>query len=565
MRDRATGTDEFTGSRRMDRTYNKPTRTRPSLHLLLIGVIFGAACVAYVAVIWSGGLRGYSPSTIVAARDLALLVPIVLAFLWLTRAKRYRGEMMMLTAAIFLFSFGQVMQFRLFSDPEYSARGAARAKAREAKAQTVRLLNVETGYDDEKKTFLFGAPDRVPKTPSTGRPPGYEYSLTDILASANTYIPIVALLMMAACFRVFSDDRLLLWFQRHAMILGFTTLAPFAIIVLKSDEGKFFGQTTPWEAVKVLFLLSFAGVLADEYRHLRLTRWGLPQVRHLLPFLIIAMMPVLPFFALSDFGQMLVFLGVYVMLYVVAVRSKAQMAYAIALVAVLFFVFFGATKVTTGFGVPGRVYFRFYQWMHTWEAPSPETWWWKRDFERYLQAKNLSIDATKPSEIKQRNSEAWSDKVLQQSQALFGVNEGGTMGEGLGLGFPETVPISDSDFIYAAIAEEVGLAGGLAILLGISVFVVAGTTVSISSPDMFTKLLAAGITAFVGFQAIVNVGGVLRLLPMTGITLPFVSHGGWSLVTSFSMLGVLLALSHRNAIARMSIESQAEPVFVPVR
>ena len=117
------------------------------------------------------------------------------------------------------------------------------------------------------------------------------------------------------------------------------------------------------------------------------------------------------------------------------------------------------------------------------------------------------------------------------------------------MGFPETVPISDSDFIYAAIAEETGLAGSLAVLLAVGVFVFAGIAVALGAPDMFTKLLAAGLTGFVGFQAIVNIGGVLRLLPMTGITLPFVSHGGWSLITSFGMLGILLALSHRNAIA----------------
>jgi cell division protein FtsW (lipid II flippase) len=81
---------------------------------------------------------------------------------------------------------------------------------------------------------------------------------------------------------------------------------------------------------------------------------------------------------------------------------------------------------------------------------------------------------------------------------------------------------------------------------------------------MFTKLLSAGVTAFIGFQAIVNVGGVLRLLPMTGITLPFVSHGGWSLITSFAMLGILLAFSHRNIAVRRS-EAQPRSQFVPVR
>jgi cell division protein FtsW (lipid II flippase) len=542
----------------------KMKRTSPSFNLLLMVLIFAAALVGYVAVIWSGELRGYEPSKIVAGRDLALLVPIGAAFFWLTRKQRYRGEMLMLTAAISLFVAGQLMQFRLFSDPEYGARGAARAKARDAKAQTVRLLNVETGYDDEKKAFMFGAPDRVPKSPGLQRFPVYEYSLTDILTSVNTWIPIGALLAMAASFWLFKKDKFLLWFQRHALILGLATLVPFAIVVLISDEGKFLGQTTPWEAVKILFLLSFAGVLADNYRHLRLTRWGLPPARHLLPFIIIAVMPVLPFFALSDFGQMLLFFGVYVMLYVVAVRSKAQLVYAVALVAVLFVVFFGATRVTTGFGVPSRVYFRFYQWQHTWDAPPPDTWWWKRDLERYLRLKNLTLDPDNPGEARQRNNEAWADKVLQQSQALFGVNEGGAMGRGLGLGFPETVPISDSDFIYAAVAEETGLAGALTILIALSALVFSGAAVSIAAADMFTKLLSAGVTAFLGFQAIVNVGGVLRLLPMTGITLPFVSHGGWSLITSFAMLGILLAFSHRNVVNRKS-QVEPRPQFVPVR
>ena len=120
-------------------------------------------------------------------------------------------------------------------------------------------------------------------------------------------------------------------------------MIPFALVVLISHEGKFLGQTTPWEGVKILFLLSFAGMLADTYRHLRRTRWGLPPARYFFPFGVIAAMPVLPFFELSDFGQMLVFFGVYVMLYVVAVRRKAQLVYAVALVALLFGVFFGAS------------------------------------------------------------------------------------------------------------------------------------------------------------------------------------------------------------------------------
>jgi cell division protein FtsW (lipid II flippase) len=537
--------------------------TKPSLHLLMIAIIFGLSLLGYIAVIWSGEIRGYQPSKIVAARDIALLVPVLAVFFWMIRARRFRGELMVLTAAVFLFAFGQVIQFRLFSDPEYGARGTARMKAREAKAQTVRLLNIETGYDDEKKAFMFGAADAVPKSPGFQSPSDDGYSLVDILTSVNTYIPIAALIAMAGSFLLFKSEKSLLWLQRHALILGLATLIPFGLVVLISKEGKFLGQTTPWEGVKIFFLLSFTGMLADTYRQLRRTRWGLPPARYFFSFALIAAMPILPFFALSDFGQMLVFFGVYVMLYVIAVRRKAQLVYALALVAMLFAVFFGASKISTGFGVPGRVYFRFYQWIHTWEAPPADRWWWKGDFDRYLKAKNLVLDNNNPQEAKRQNNEAWAEKVLQQSQGLFGINEGGATGEGLGLGFPETIPISDSDFIYAALAEETGLAGGLAILIALCAFVVAGTAISISAPDMFTKLLAAGVTAFIGFQAVVNIGGVLRLLPMTGITIPFVSHGGWSLITSFAMLGVLLAFAHRNAAVRRVEVKQ--PQFIPVR
>jgi cell division protein FtsW (lipid II flippase) len=538
-------------------------RTSPSLHLLVIVVVFALSGIGYFAIIWSGHLHGYEPSRMVAARDMALFVPMLAVFFWLTRRQRFRGEMSILTASVFLFAFGSLMQYRLFSDPEYGARGASRREAREAKAQAVRLENIQTGYDDDKKRFMFGSPEAVPEKLTWLDLPAHEKSLGDILKSVNTYIPLMALLALMAGFRVFKDDRVLLWFQRHSLIIGLAVLLPFAIIVLVfSEEGKFLGQTTPWEPVKIAFLVSFAGALADTYRHLARTRWGIPPFRRLLPFLVIAMMPVVPFFALSDFGQMLVFFGVYVMLYAIAVRRKVQLLYALLLVVIAFGLFYAASSVKTGFGLPPRIYFRFYMWIHTWEPPSPDTWWWRPDYEKYLKAKNLP-STSDPQQVKQRNAEAWADKVLQQSQGLFGIHDGGVKGAGFGLGYPETIPISDSDFIYAALAEETGLLGSLAILIALGIFVFAGTAISIGAPDMFTKLLAAGFTTFVGFQAFVNIAGVLRLLPMTGITLPFVSHGGWSLITSFAMLGGLLAFAHRNALSHLKREPI--PEFIPVR
>jgi cell division protein FtsW (lipid II flippase) len=543
------------------------TRTSPSLHLIAILVISAMSLVGYIAIIWAGWMHGYDPSKVVAARDLALFVPIVALFFWLTRKQRYRGEMILLTAAVFLFAIGSLMQYRLFSDPEYGSRGTARTRARQVKDQAIRLRNIRTGYDDDKKEFIFGRLDSVPAGPPKQNLPVYEKSIGDILTSVNTYIPIVALAALAAAFLLFRRDSALLWLQRHSLLIAMGTLLPFTVAVLLfSQEGKFLGQTTPWEPVKIIFLVSFAGALADTYTHLRRTRWGLPPVRSLLPFVAIAAVPVVPFFALSDFGQMLVFFAVYVMLYTIAVRKPAHLLYGLVLVAALFGLFYTASRARSGFGIPRRVYFRFYMWRNTWEPPAPDTWWWKPDFDRYLRAKGITIDPDNPQQIREANREAWSDKVLQQSEGLFGVFGGGVFGKGLGLGYPETVPISDSDFIYSAIAEETGLLGSLAVLIAVGVFVISGMAISVASTDMFTKLLAAGMAAFVGFQSIVNMGGVLRLLPMTGITLPFVSHGGWSLITSFAMLGILLALSHRNSVGQAK-EPEKMPSwdFHPVR
>jgi hypothetical protein len=201
--------------------------------------------------------------------------------------------------------------------------------------------------------------------------------------------------------------------------------------------------------------------------------------------------------------------------------------------------------------LPARIQQRFHLWLDGFDPPSPDTSWWKKDYDEAL-AENPDMkqlaeesDAAKKSV----NTDVWFDKLaFQPAQAVFGISSGKTTGRGLGLGFPEVIPIADSDYVYAAIAEEMGLFGGALVILAVMIFVSAGIRTSIDARDMFTKLCAAGLTAFVGIQALVNMGGILRALPMTGITLPFVSHGGFSLITSFAMLGMLMAFSHRNAV-----------------
>ena len=509
-----------------------PASHRPSVHLFVLIALAGLAVVGEAAIVSSASLRGFSPSIAVAVRNASFYLPILAVFFWLARSQRYRGSMVLFSAAMLLFTVGLVLQYRLFTDPEYGARGADRREAREAKAQTVRYLNIRTGYDDAKKQAVFGSTDVPDAPPSDAN--STEYTVSDVLSSPNTYVPIFGLLAFCLAFRFFRSDNFLLWLQRHTLMIALVTLLPFAVAVLLfSSEGKFLGQTTPWEPVKIVFLVAFAAMLADSYRHLARTRWGLPQARFAVPFIVVAALPLIPFFALSDFGQMLVFFGVYATLYAIAVRSRAQFAY--ALLAVLLCV----PVLWAGVGIPKRVYLRGHLWTNMWQAPPEDTDWWQPYLARKRHEYGFPVS----------NEDAWYDQSSQLAQGLFGISDGGTAGTGLGLGYPEIVPVSDSDFIYAAIGEELGLLGGLIVFLGLAALVVSAIQVAVGARDMFTKLIAAGFAAFLGLQSIVNIGGVLRMLPMTGITLPFVSHGGWSLITSFAMLGILMAIAHRNAKA----------------
>src|SRR5687767_11425961 len=144
-------------------------------------------------------------------------------------------------------------------------------------------------------------------------------------------------------------------------------------------------------------------------------------------------------------------------------------------------------------------------------------------------------------------SNPWSDPEggsYQIIQSLLAIANGGLDGRGPGLGSPALVPVAISDFIYAAIAEETGLIGTVGLISIFGILLIRGLRVAICAPDFFRRLLAAGVTAYLGVQALLIISGNLRLLPLTGVTLPFISYGGSSLLTSFVALLILLHISN---------------------
>ena len=138
----------------------------------------------------------------------------------------------------------------------------------------------------------------------------------------------------------------------------------------------------------------------------------------------------------------------------------------------------------------------------------------------------------------------------QAVQSLFSLANGGLFGTGYGLGRPDYIPEVATDYVYAAFGEEWGAIGSI-VLLGIFLAVVLrALRIAQRQPDLYAKLLATGLAAVFGFQILIIVGGVLRLFPLTGITLPFISYGGSSLVTNFLLIALVWSISSERRGAR---------------
>jgi len=129
----------------------------------------------------------------------------------------------------------------------------------------------------------------------------------------------------------------------------------------------------------------------------------------------------------------------------------------------------------------------------------------------------------------------------------LGLAQGGVTGTGLGLGTPQAIPVAQSDFIFASVGEELGLIGAGAIIAGFVLVVGSGLRASLRAPSEFSKLVALGLTVTLGFQAFLIMAGVTRLLPLTGVTLPFVSYGGSSLVANYVLVALLMRISNEGA------------------
>ena len=155
--------------------------------------------------------------------------------------------------------------------------------------------------------------------------------------------------------------------------------------------------------------------------------------------------------------------------------------------------------------------------------------------------------------VKQRVSiwrNPWADAAgsgYQLIQSLIAIGSGGVLGMGLGLGMPRMIPLYHSDFVFAAICEQFGMVFALCLLAVYALIILRGISIAMSCREGFHALLAFGIVAILGLQTLLIVGGNIRLIPLTGVTLPFIASGGSSMVSCLTGIGLLLGISSLNA------------------
>jgi cell division protein FtsW (lipid II flippase) len=272
-------------------------------------------------------------------------------------------------------------------------------------------------------------------------------------------------------------------------------------------------QFQPGELAKIFLILFLAGYLRQKRESVARGR-----LKDLGPLLAIWGAAMLVIVQTNDLGSALLNFGIFLaMLYVATGRALYVSAGLVLFVA-------GAAAL---YNALERVQNRVTIWLHPWTD------------ERVYCALNGEL------ELRQDCAS------YQLVKSLYSIGNGGFAGTGLGEGTfestngSELIPFLRTDFIYSALAQELGLVGAAALLLCYLLFVVRGMRIALRAQDGFSKLLAAGLTFGFALQTFIIVGGVLRVVPLTGITLPFVSYGGTSVVANFLLVAGLLLVSQR--------------------
>jgi cell division protein FtsW (lipid II flippase) len=336
----------------------------------------------------------------------------------------------------------------------------------------------------------------------------------DFKGIANKQVIWITIGMLAlwATVALVRDLNLLRRYKYTFAILGIALVA--ATLVFGSDAGSGSGvklwfnfgffQFQPSELLKVLLVIFLAGYLDDKRELLaspyRVGPFSLPPLPYLAPLLLLWALALVLFVVQKDLGSALLFFGIFLAMLYVASGRPFYVVSGLAL-------FFAAAYVLNVFlsSQFTHIQDRVNIWLNPWPVGN--------------------------------------DEGYQIVQSLFALASGGVLGSGIGFGSPGTIPAVHTDMVIAAIGEELGLAGTLGVIALFMLLVYRGYHIALVSRSGYEQLLAVGLTTILGLQTLIIIGGAIKLIPLTGITLPFISYGGSSLITNFIIVGLLLRIS----------------------
>ncbi|MCK7637235.1 FtsW/RodA/SpoVE family cell cycle protein [Corynebacterium pygosceleis] len=351
-------------------------------------------------------------------------------------------------------------------------------------------------------------------------------SVTEVfLAPGQLQWTVVALVVMIAVLLVIRNHRV---FTRYSYLLGILGLILLALPMVWPGSGSSDAKiwislgpfsVQPGEFSKILLLLFFAQLLVNKRARLnvagaRILGLDFPRLRDLGPILLVWAVALVIMAGENDFGPaLLLFSTVLGMLYLATGRTS-------------WLLIGGMLVAVGGYGVY-TISAKIQSRVHNFIDPL------------------ANYDGT----------------GYQLSQALFGMSWGGITGTGLGQGYPDEVPVAHTDFILAAIGEELGLVGLTAVLILFAILIIRGMRTAILVRDSYGKLVAAGLSLTLAIQVFVVTAGISALMPMTGLTTPFISHGGSSLMANYILVALLLRISDT---ARRPVVRATGPTATPV-
>jgi cell division protein FtsW (lipid II flippase) len=341
--------------------------------------------------------------------------------------------------------------------------------------------------------------------------------LDEDLAAAQASWTAIGILAFVATLWLIRRPRDLVRYRYTFMVVGLgLLLLPLLPGIGKNINGSRiwvdlgFFNFQPGEVAKVVLAIFFAAYLSDQRELISTSVWKvgplrLPDPKYLGPILIAWGVTLVVMVYQRDLGSSLLFFALFVVMVWVATQRTSFLVIGTGLFAA------GAAFAWNSFG---HVRQRVDIWLDPWKDPSGSGY--------------------------------------QLIQGLFAMAFGGVTGTGLGLGGEVDIPASENDFIFAVIAEQLGLLGGALLIMAYLLMVGSGLRIAARADHAFDKLLATGLTLLLGFQAFIIIAGVVRLLPLTGVTLPFVSYGGSSLVVNYVLLALLVRISDQNVRGRAS-------------